>query len=553
MHKLLPSLLFLVSGVLHAQLPIVGEIDYAFGASGTVSLPFSLSNTKQQRLLSVPMPDGDILVAGQIQHPTGQIALIRLDNEGQRDYQYGESGLIVLPVQGEIRDLQLTPEGHILVAGFEESDQNRDFVLFRLLATGKPDTLFGLGGKVNVDFGGWDIAERILLLPEGELLLGGTTYRDKVAARNFAFVKLNDRGLPDYQFGVKGRRTVDVGKEDQLKALTRDSKGNLIFAGNCRTDRFQEFAVGRLREDGQPDYSFHFSGYLHFRTGKEHDYCNGMTLLPDDRILLLGHSRPENGQGYDLVVVGLDAHGFVDDTFGEMGKITLDVGGLEYASAILPQADNRILVAGNTNHRPFLVRMMPNGKLDPTFGSGGVATYKLGGLSEDGPRHMSLQADGKILLASLLRDKPTLLRLHGNPVLENTEQALAFDMALRPENADTYAVLGFGSQFQLKAWLRPVAGPDIVADTLPLSAMKAVSPIKQFITQCAHISLGPQFRISLAWDNEWNEHYFLNNTFFQSVPEDCRLNLLIPHELKQKPMPTLAGSQKSPWVQRGLH
>ena len=550
MQKLLPSLLFLLSGFVHAQLPVVGEIDYAFGVEGVASIPFQL--TKQQRLLSVPTEDGFILVAGQIDHPEGSIGLQRLEDSGWPDLLFGKKGLIVLPIQGEIRDLQLTQEGKILVLGFEEEEQNRDFILYRLFSDGTPDTLFGLGGKVRVDFGGWDVAERMLQLENGEVLIGGTTYRKKLADRNFAFIKLNDRGLPDYHFGIKGRRTVDIAKEDQLKALLQDSKGNLIYAGNCRVGRFQEFAVGRLLADGKPDYAFNFSGYTHFRSGKEHDYCNGMTLLPDDRVLLLGHSRPENGVGFDLVVMSLDEHGFVDEQFGENGKVSLDVGGLEYASAIIQQPDHRILVAGNTNHRPFLVRMMHNGKLDPSFGSGGVATYKLGGLSEDGPRHMSLQEDGKILLASYLKGQTTLLRLHGNPVLQNTEKVLAYETA--PDTAnDLLATLTFGAGFEIKASMRPIAGPDVPIDTPPLSATKAATPVQQFFTQVAYFELGSAFQVSLAWDNEWNEHYFLNQLYFQSVPEDCQLNVLIPHELKQKPMPTLARSQKSPWVQRGLH
>jgi uncharacterized delta-60 repeat protein len=543
---------FLLYGQIQAQLPVVGEIDGKFGVEGLCNIPFHLSS--KQSLLSVPLPDGRILVAGQLNGKSGGIGVIRLEEDGTLDQQFAQEGILVLQKNGEVRDLQLLPDGHLVLVGFEEEKKNLDFVVYRLLPSGYPDTLFGRGGKVSIDFSTRDKGERVLVLEDGALLIGGTTYRDKVADRNFAFVKLDSRGDLDFHFGIRGKRIIDVAKEDQLRGLMQDSKGNIIYAGNGRVDRFQEFAVGRMYANGKPDMSFHFSGHVHFKTGKEHDFCNGMTLLPDDRILLLGHSRPEEGDGFDLLVVGLDEHGFIDDTFGDLGTIKLDVGGLEYASAILRQSDNRILVAGNTNHRPFLVRLLPNGKLDPSFGRGGVATYKLGGQQEDGPRHMSLQQDGKILLTSLINNRPSLLRLHGNPYLAGREKVWDFTWEeLEQENKGQSASLEFGQSFQLKAYLQNVAGPDMLPDTLPLSAMKATGPVHSFTSQHARVYLGADFQVSVDWDQEGNEYYYINRMFFQSVPQGGKLNLLIPHELKQKPMPTLTGSQKSPWVQRGLH
>src|SRR5439155_26231662 len=66
----------------------------------------------------------------------------------------------------------------------------------------------------------------------------------------------------------------------------------------------------------------------------------------------------------------------LDATFGLNGTVGvphLELGGL------VQQPDGRIVAAGRTNDAQFaVVRLNPDGSLDPTFGNGGVSTFPIG-------------------------------------------------------------------------------------------------------------------------------------------------------------------------------
>jgi uncharacterized delta-60 repeat protein len=98
--------------------------------------------------------------------------------------------------------------------------------------------------------------------------------------------------------------------------------------------------------------------------------------------------------------------GDLDPTFGTGGKVTTDfVGGHDQASALVVQADGRLVAAGlatgeATNLDFALARYNPDGSLDPSFGNGGEVTTDFGGFPPDDHAHALVQqADGKLVAA----------------------------------------------------------------------------------------------------------------------------------------------------------
>ena len=97
--------------------------------------------------------------------------------------------------------------------------------------------------------------------------------------------------------------------------------------------------------------------------------------------------------------------GTLDPSFGTGGRVTNNLGGTaSSARLVTPQPDGKILVAGGlvVNGAPkfALSRYNPNGTLDTTFGTGGVASAPLdfpGNFDTVGA--VILQPDGKIVLA----------------------------------------------------------------------------------------------------------------------------------------------------------
>src|SRR5204863_4544195 len=95
------------------------------------------------------------------------------------------------------------------------------------------------------------------------------------------------------------------------------------------------------------------------------------------------------------------AAGDLDATFGTGGVVTTDIFSDEnHAYAVAVQPDGKICVVGRTNGFASsfgVVRYLPDGQLDPTFGSGGKA---ITGIIESYsyPTAMILLPDGKLII-----------------------------------------------------------------------------------------------------------------------------------------------------------
>ncbi|MGH2704871.1 MAG: hypothetical protein ACRDJ4_07205, partial [Actinomycetota bacterium] len=91
--------------------------------------------------------------------------------------------------------------------------------------------------------------------------------------------------------------------------------------------------------------------------------------------------------------------GSLDASFGSGGLVLTDVSGsiseTDSAFALALQPDGKIVSVGLVAEQFGLVRYLPDGSLDPTFGTGGIVKTSIGPFSA--ARSVALQADGKIM------------------------------------------------------------------------------------------------------------------------------------------------------------
>ncbi len=120
---------------------------------------------------------------------------------------------------------------------------------------------------------------------------------------------------------------------------------------------------------------------------------SAMALQPDGRIVMVG------GTFADFVVARFDANGVLDATFGDAGIVTTDMipDKQEEALAVAIAADGGIVVAGYSGFDATvaLARYLPDGSLDPAFGSGGRVVGTLPGRGYA----MAIEPDGAIVVA----------------------------------------------------------------------------------------------------------------------------------------------------------
>lgn len=106
--------------------------------------------------------------------------------------------------------------------------------------------------------------------------------------------------------------------------------------------------------------------------------------------------------------------GEVDPAFGVGGRVRLAFGSAAGLSDVEVQPDGRILAVGASTTGSLAVRWLPDGTLDPSFGTGGVASLPFHGASA-----LGLLDDGDILVAGGLFDFE-VLRLFPDGTLDTS-------------------------------------------------------------------------------------------------------------------------------------
>lgn len=126
------------------------------------------------------------------------------------------------------------------------------------------------------------------------------------------------------------------------------------------------------------------------------------TTQPIDDLLLIAK---RNGLPWKLIAlvfclfittVASAAPGDLDLSFRTGGTATSSIFGSAQAVAVQP--DGKVVVAGSSSSDFVVMRYLPQGTLDPGFGTGGVVLTDFGNVNERS-YDVALQADGKIVVA----------------------------------------------------------------------------------------------------------------------------------------------------------
>jgi uncharacterized delta-60 repeat protein len=315
-----------------------------------------------------------------------------------------QGGVVATPVDiGEdyVNAVAVQADGKVLVAGSSATATGTHFAVLRYLRDGGLDPGFGQGGKRVLPIGsrGNSGATAIAVQPDGRIVLAGSSDQG-ATGMDFAVVRLLPDGTPDGSFGQGGTVTVDLaGDTDRAWALALQADGRIVVGGQANTGGAvggMDFALLRLRSDGQPDTSFGQGGRVisTLRSGTSTEVIRALALPVIDgeqRILAVG------GEG-DFVLARYRANGSLDSGFGAGGKVVAvfhDVIGS--ANAVTLQLDGRAVVAGQVGHRFAAIRIEANGQLDSGFGTGGRFTHAVVANWNEA-QAVVRQADGKLVL-----------------------------------------------------------------------------------------------------------------------------------------------------------
>jgi uncharacterized delta-60 repeat protein len=353
-----------------ARYTMRGRLDPSFGSSGTVRTVIGLGFQAAATAAAVDRR-GRIVVAGRAESRTevSEIGLARYTGRGRLDRAFGRAGTAVTALGGASgRALAIQADGRIVVAAGP--------AVLRYTPRGRLDRSFGRGGIAT---GGGDAAA-LAIQADGKLVTAGRASGEDAG---FGLGRYTPRGRLDPSFGSAGKVVTRLGSFAGASALALDRDGKIVAAGFANVD---DFGVARYTARGTLDATFGKGGRVTTNIGfrgagpqpeESEDAANAVAVQRDGRIVVAGGSDVRGACGEkrcnldDFALVRYVPDGSLDATFGDGGKIITPFGGSVDVQALAIDARGRIVAVGGGAGFFAIARYTASGALDPTFGTGG--------------------------------------------------------------------------------------------------------------------------------------------------------------------------------------
>jgi uncharacterized delta-60 repeat protein len=255
-----------------------------------------------------------------------------------------------------------------------------------------PDPGFGGSGVVLTDFiGGEDAADAVATTPGGGVLAAGFGELgdpQRPHEAGFAFARYSATGAPDPGFSGDGRTLADFGFVNQgAEAVAVAADGGAVAAGTITTfdGTTSSIGVARLDPAGAPDPGFGDDGLVVLHPGTL-SAVGDVAFDGAGRAIVLGAAS--SSRGFRPLVIRLKPDGDLDPSFGDGGMVSFGKPFADLYESLAIDGRGRLLLGGQAPRpsgepAPAVRRMSTAGKLDQHWGKGGVARPLAGGDLED--------------------------------------------------------------------------------------------------------------------------------------------------------------------------
>lgn len=215
-------------------------------------------------------------------------------------------------------------------------------------------------------------------------------------------------GDRDVSFGSDAVAFVQADEPTLAEDLVVDSEGRIVVVGTIENPIGDDFLIARLLPDGSLDTAFGDAGTVSVDFGDGDHQAAGVALDGDGRIVVVGTTVLDPRSR--ISVTRLEPDGDLDLMFSEDGKMQLTVDAYAFASDVVLQPDEKIVVAGLNGGRDgrgsdfstddyFVARLLADGTPDPAFDGDGQVSHEELGPGDERVTAVALQSDGRIVLA----------------------------------------------------------------------------------------------------------------------------------------------------------
>ncbi len=335
-----------------------GSIDNAFGLNGKVTT--DLGGDEICNAIAI-QPDDKIIIAGYSQTASGaDFALVRYLPNGTLDSGFGKKGKVITDVNSKNNygyALMLQPDGKIIEVGVS----GKDITLLRYTIKGKPDTSFGEAGVVVTNLTGEVRANSVALQTDGKIVVAGnqpTIYSGD--SYNFFLVRYNTNGSLDKGFGDHGKVITPIWHFDaygyyfHCNSLAIQPDGKIVVVGSLFSPR--QSALVRYKSNGDIDSSFATNGLIYFSGAA----CDDRALIIQNKKIIVSGTLYQ-----DFALWSFKPNGNFDNSFGTQGMARTNFGHNDEGSSVVVQADGKLLQAGSSNRSIAVARFIGETGLVP--------------------------------------------------------------------------------------------------------------------------------------------------------------------------------------------
>ncbi len=251
-----------------------------------------------------------------------------------------------------------------------------------------------------------------LLQKDGKIILGGS-YEEMDGG--FFLMRLNNDGTIDSGFASNGFSVNNFAYVEEARSLDFQPDGKIVAGGSSYLEFFLDedfneifnmnISLIRYLPDGKTDSSFGNNGIVQTDLG-EVEWGYSVAIQRDGKIIVGGstESLTIETDVPKFFLVRYMPNGDVDSSFGINGKVITVFDNIikGYIIKVLIDTDGSIFACGTISGQTdfALAKYLPNGTLDENFGNGGKVTTRInstGSLLKDA----ILLKDGKILTAGV--------------------------------------------------------------------------------------------------------------------------------------------------------
>ncbi|MBS1747235.1 MAG: hypothetical protein JST21_13780, partial [Bacteroidetes bacterium] len=271
------------------------------------------------------------------------------------------------------------------------------FSLIPFALMSQPGTLdksFGDNG-ISLDANIVGVINKVGLQSDGKIIAAGSGGKD--VPSTFLFERYNTDGSIDSSFGVNGHAG-SINEMSQVFAISIQSDDGFIAMGHPS----YKVGLARYKKDGELDSSFGVNGVVITSVSSHANSASDMMVQPDGKIVVCGYIINDPNEARQLFLIRYLPNGSLDNSFGDGGVVIVGQPDGDKSLATvnaLALLSNGQIVVSLTNAKSTVYRFNPDGSQDKIFGNNGSAFFQskddaVNGLNATG---LIVQPDGKII------------------------------------------------------------------------------------------------------------------------------------------------------------